>query len=97
MAKKRGIVNWAMRRLHAPIYASRLDELVRRITPCLRKGDRVLDVGCGFGGLGRAIMDDPACPAGVEVVGLERVKRERDILKKVVAIFSKDPDRYSGS
>ena len=28
---------------------------------------------------------------------LERVKRERDILKKVVAIFSKDPDRYSGS
>ena len=28
---------------------------------------------------------------------LERVKRERDILKKAVAIFSKDPDRYSGS
>jgi len=28
---------------------------------------------------------------------LERVKRECDILKKAVAIFSKDPDRYSGS
>jgi transposase len=28
---------------------------------------------------------------------LEQVKRERDILKKAVAIFSKDPDRYSGS
>jgi len=28
---------------------------------------------------------------------LQRVKRERDILKKAVAIFSKDPDRYSGS
>ena len=28
---------------------------------------------------------------------LERVKRERDILKKAVAIFSTDPDRYSGS
>ena len=28
---------------------------------------------------------------------LERVKRERDILKKAVAIFSKDPDRYSRS
>ena len=28
---------------------------------------------------------------------LERVKRERDILKKAVAIFSKDPERYSGS
>ena len=28
---------------------------------------------------------------------LERVRRERDILKKAVAIFSKDPDRYSRS
>ena len=28
---------------------------------------------------------------------LERVKRERDILKKAVAIFSTDPDRYSNS
>jgi transposase len=28
---------------------------------------------------------------------LERVKRERDILKKAVAIFSTDPNRYSDS
>jgi transposase len=28
---------------------------------------------------------------------LERVKRERDILKKAVAIFSKDPVRYTRS
>jgi transposase len=28
---------------------------------------------------------------------LERVKRERDILKKAVAIFSTDPDRYTRS
>lgn len=28
---------------------------------------------------------------------LSRVKRERDILKKAVAIFSTDPDRYSAS
>jgi transposase len=27
----------------------------------------------------------------------ERLRRERDILKKVVAIFSTDPHRYSGS
>lgn len=26
----------------------------------------------------------------------ERLRRERDILKKALAIFSKDPDRYSG-
>lgn len=27
----------------------------------------------------------------------ERLRRERDILKKVVAIFTEDPQRYSGS
>jgi SAM-dependent methyltransferase len=64
-----------MKRLHAPVYASRLAELVRQITPHLRAGDRVLDVGCGFGTLGRAILDSPLCPAEVDVRGLERVKR----------------------
>ena len=43
------------------------DELVRAIVPHLRSGDRVLDVGCGFGAVGRAILDDPACPEGVEL------------------------------
>jgi SAM-dependent methyltransferase len=64
-----------MKRLHGPVYASRLAELVRRITPHLRENDQVLDVGCGYGTLGRAIMDGPTCPRGVEVRGLERVKR----------------------
>ena len=61
--------------MHGPVYASRLAELVRRITPHLRENDRVLDVGCGFGALGRAIMDSPPCPKDVDVRGLERVKR----------------------
>ena len=64
-----------MKRLHAPVYASRLAELVRRITPHLRENDRVLDVGCGNGTLGRAIMDSPLAPKGIDVRGLERVKR----------------------
>jgi SAM-dependent methyltransferase len=75
MQKRPGPLSWLMKRLHGPVYASRLKELVRQITPHLRPGDRVLDVGCGFGALGRAIMDSPACPKGVEVFGLERVKR----------------------
>jgi SAM-dependent methyltransferase len=64
-----------MKRLHAPVYASRLAELVRQICPHLKSGDRILDVGCGYGALGRAIMDSPLCPPDVDVRGLERVKR----------------------
>jgi SAM-dependent methyltransferase len=75
MEKKPGPLSWLMKRLHGPVYASRLAELVRRITPHLRENDQVLDVGCGYGTLGRAIMDGPTCPKGVQVRGLERVKR----------------------
>lgn len=64
-----------MKRLHAPVYAARLNELVRQIVPHLRPNDRVLDVGCGGGALGRAILDHPQCPAGATVQGLERVRR----------------------
>ena len=71
MSERKGLAGAVMRRLHEPIYASRLRELVRRITPRLVEGDRVLDVGCGFGALGKAILDHPACPPGVEIRGLE--------------------------
>lgn len=61
-----------MRQLHAPVYESRLSGLVAEIASHLRAGDRVLDVGCGGGALGRALMD--AVP-GVVVEGLERAPR----------------------
>lgn len=64
-----------MAAMHKPVYAARLQELVRRIVPRLRENDRVLDVGCGGGTLGRALMDAPECPKGVVVTGLERFKR----------------------
>lgn len=60
---------------HRPVYESRLRELVRRITPRLHAGDRVLDVGCGEGTLGAAILRSPSCPQGVQVEGLERFAR----------------------
>ncbi|MFG0274624.1 MAG: class I SAM-dependent methyltransferase [Phycisphaerales bacterium] len=60
---------------HRPVYAARLRELVRRITPRLHSGDRVLDVGCGEGTLGKAIMDAASCPSDVRVEGLERFAR----------------------
>ena len=80
MADRPGILSRLMRRMHAPIYASRQAELVRQIVPWLEPGDRVLDVGCGFGGLGRAILDDRRCPGGVEIRGLERNRREPQLI-----------------
>ncbi|MCL4221361.1 MAG: methyltransferase domain-containing protein [Phycisphaerales bacterium] len=67
-----------MSAMHRPVYESRLRELVRRIIPHLQAEDRVLDVGCGNGTLGKALMDSPGCPQGVRVEGLERVVRGRE-------------------
>ncbi len=67
--------------MHKPIYEHRMRELVRCIIPHLREGDRVLDVGCGNGTLGRAIMDAPDCPKGVVVEGLERAVRGGEPIK----------------
>lgn len=61
-----------MARLHRPVYESRLRALVAAIAPRLPASARVLDVGCGGGLLGRALMD--ARP-GVCVEGLERFPR----------------------
>lgn len=80
MAARFGTFRRLMRRLHAPIYASRVRELVSLIIPHLQERDRVLDVGCGFGGLGHAILDAPGCPADVKLVGLERHKRDGSLI-----------------
>lgn len=75
------IFKTAMARMHAPVYESRVRELVRCIMPHLREGDRVLDVGCGFGALGRAIMDSPLCPRGVYITGMERGRRDGELIE----------------
>jgi len=46
---------------------------------------------------GKGLLKTPDEELRVLKRELERVKRERDILKKAVAIFSTDPDRYSRS
>jgi SAM-dependent methyltransferase len=48
---------------------------VKRIQPHLQAGDRVLDVGCGGGGLGAALLTSAECPEQVEIQGLERAVR----------------------
>ncbi|MEM6853427.1 MAG: class I SAM-dependent methyltransferase [Planctomycetota bacterium] len=68
-----GLIGNLMKSMHAPVYRSRLAGLVKVITPELEATDRVLDVGCGNGQLGRALMD--ALP-GLEVAGLERAVRD---------------------
>lgn len=65
-----GPLKGLMTAMHRPVYRARLAELVRRIRPHLREGDRALDVGCGEGTLGRALMD--AAGPKVVVEGLER-------------------------
>ncbi len=64
-----------MKAVHAPIYGARRRALVRLILPHLREGDRVLDVGCGVGTLGHALLTDPRAPKGLIVTGLERIAR----------------------
>ncbi|MCW5763792.1 MAG: methyltransferase domain-containing protein [Phycisphaeraceae bacterium] len=64
-----------MSAMHRPVYESRLRHLVAAILPHLKQGDKVLDVGCGIGTLGHALMKAPGSPSGVKVEGLERVVR----------------------
>jgi SAM-dependent methyltransferase len=64
-----------MSAMHGPIYSHRLRILVDSVVPHLVPGDRVLDVGCGNGTLGAAILADPRRPEGVRVRGLERAPR----------------------
>ena len=70
-----------LRFLHRPIYESRQRALVRLIVPFLRTSDRVLDVGCGFGALGLALMEDESCPDDVIVRGLERHPRSEKFIE----------------
>ena len=65
-----------LRRIHSPVYRMRVKGILEQILPWLNTGDRILDVGCGFGVLGKMIMESPRCPARVRVTGLEKIRRD---------------------
>lgn len=67
-----------LRIFHKPIYEHRQQVLVKLISPHLKPGARVLDIGCGFGHLGRALMD--ASNGQVQVEGLESVTRGNELI-----------------
>lgn len=56
------------RRLHAPVYASRLTGLTAALAPHLEPRDRLLDVGCGGGALAAALA---AAVPGLKAEGAE--------------------------
>jgi ubiquinone/menaquinone biosynthesis C-methylase UbiE len=71
------MIRLLLRNFHKPIYERRQRELVRLISSHLRPGDRVLDIGCGFGQLGRALLDGVP---GLSMEGVESVRRGGELI-----------------
>jgi len=69
------MVKWLLKLIHKPIYERRLEILAEKIISHLDPGDKVLDIGCGSGMLGAAVLKHADCPSGVTYRGLEKYKR----------------------
>src|SRR5579872_6621857 len=72
------MIHSLLRTLHKPIYEHRQKALVQLMSPHLTPGARVLDVGCGFGQLGRALME--ASVNSIQVEGVESVRRGGELI-----------------
>ncbi len=72
------MIHKLLRTLHKPIYEHRQKALVRLVSPHLNDGARVLDVGCGFGHLGHALMT--AASNRIRVEGVESVRRGNELI-----------------
>lgn len=69
--------------VHAPIYRKRIQVLSDLLVAQLQPDDTVLDIGCGSGLLGAAILAHPKCPVGVRVCGLETAKRGNEPIEVI--------------
>lgn len=69
-------------KLHKPIYEHRIKVLDGLIQKHLRDGDKVLDIGSGFGALGH-LLETSATKAAkkVSVTGLEKHPRGNELIK----------------
>ena len=75
------LISGLLRKVHEPIYQSRLKELVAHIVPHLKAGDRIFDVGCGNGALGQALVNAVGPSKGITAEGLERLVRGGEPIK----------------
>ena len=73
------MLKFLLRRVHRPVYEKRIEVLSRLICEHLSKGDRILDVGCGFGMLGKAIKEE-AGDLSVAVDGIEKSPRGNEAI-----------------
>ena len=85
------LIKW----IHSPVYRMRIKGMHDQILPWLNSGDRILDVGCGYGALGKMIMESPWCPADVKVMGLE--KTSRDHIQIPIEYYSGNQIPYSNN
>jgi SAM-dependent methyltransferase len=69
--------------IHKPIYNRRISVLADMIVSHLKDGDRILDIGCGYGMLGKAVLSHKDCPSGVSYRGLEKSKRGNEAIEVI--------------
>jgi len=69
------VTNSLLTFIHKPIYEKRIDVLSNLIVEHLKSGDNILDIGCGFGMLGKAVLSHDKCPDGVVYRGVEKARR----------------------